>query len=66
MEELLPLRPIIADSAFSIDEKMEMLEAAFDRQLRKEKKKLKEKAISQINGCKEIDKSDARIIVQGL
>lgn len=66
MEELEALRPIIGDKNFSLDEKMEMLEAAFEREHNNRKKAMKEKAIAIINDTNDFDKRDARIIVQSL
>lgn len=66
MNELNALRPIIGDRNFSLDEKMEMLEAAFEREHNARKKAMKEKAIAIINDTKNLDKRAARIIMQSL
>lgn len=46
MNELNALRQIIGDKNFSLDEKMEILEAAFEREYNRRKKAMKEKAIA--------------------
>lgn len=66
MNELNALRPIIGDKNFTLDEKIEMLEAAFEREYNTRKKAMKEKAIAIINDTNDFDKRDARIIIQSL
>jgi len=60
------IRPIIADDHFSINEKMELIEATLLRYAAQKIEQKKNLIIQAVNECEDFDKRDARIIINSL
>lgn len=60
------IKPVIMDDSHDIDAKMEVIAAAFTRELKNKLNSYKSEAIRQVNACEDFDKRDARLIIKSL